>query len=57
MNQIEIDLSDRPSSVNDIGLAVEGVSDAELKKLSEYFEKSRAEIQKVTKSITHIYLI
>ena len=43
----QIDLIDeRPSSVNDIGIGFE-VSDAELKKLSEYFEKSRAEIQKV----------
>jgi preprotein translocase subunit SecE len=42
-----MDLDDlRPSSVNDIVL--DEVNDTELKKLSEYFEKSRAEIQKVT---------
>jgi hypothetical protein len=35
----------RPSSVNDIML--DEVNDVELKKLSEYFEKSSAEIQKV----------
>jgi hypothetical protein len=35
----------RPSSVNDIIL--DEVNDNELKKLSEYFEKSSAEIQRV----------
>ena len=37
----------RPSSVNDVGIGIEAHDD-ELKKLSEYFEKSRAEIQKVS---------